>query len=156
MLIVVVRENTSGHDAWITGLTEYGSVGSRNHCRIDPVQIQSPKHKRHNTTIVGMYCWTTRQILGATWSLIPCALRTHGALTCSHSLLGEQLASCGKEVSKRQKKREQKTENDRKIKKNRTKPPTYTDEETVGGEDAVKKAVLLREEGVPRVVVQPA
>ena len=27
--------------SWITGLTEYGSVSSRNHCRSDPVQIQS-------------------------------------------------------------------------------------------------------------------
>ena len=28
-------------ESWITGLTEYGSVSSRNHCRSDPVQIQS-------------------------------------------------------------------------------------------------------------------
>ena len=51
MLVVMVRENTSGHDACVTGFTEYGSVSSRNHYRIDTVQVQSPNHKRDDTTI---------------------------------------------------------------------------------------------------------
>ena len=33
MLVIMVRENTSGHESLVTGLTEYGSVSSRTRKR---------------------------------------------------------------------------------------------------------------------------